>query len=123
MHDWFIAQSAAAFGRILFVPEALVSYRQHGDNAIGASTRGMAGRLLRAVAMPSRAKARIRVNDTQAACLLESYGESLPAPQRKIIEDYLAIARRPKPLRPFLLQRGASLLQDPTLRLGQYLLT
>jgi glycosyltransferase involved in cell wall biosynthesis len=39
MHDWWLAQCAAAFGHIHFVPEALVLYRQHGNNLVGA--RGM----------------------------------------------------------------------------------
>jgi rhamnosyltransferase len=36
MHDWWLAQCAAAFGEVHFVPEALVLYRQHGRNAVGA---------------------------------------------------------------------------------------
>lgn len=36
-HDWWVAAVAAATGRILFVPEPLVRYRQHGRNAVGAT--------------------------------------------------------------------------------------
>ena len=41
MHDWFIALTAAAFGRIIPIPAALADYRQHGTNAMGASTSGL----------------------------------------------------------------------------------
>jgi len=36
MHDWWLALVAAAFGTIHFVPQQLVRYRQHGQNALGA---------------------------------------------------------------------------------------
>ena len=36
MHDWWLALCAAAFGKIFYVSDALVCYRQHGSNKIGA---------------------------------------------------------------------------------------
>ena len=123
MHDWFLAQTAAAFGKIVFVPQPLVSYRQHGDNAIGASRTGIPGRLLRALAMPKAAKKRIQVNYTEAQSLLDSYGDSLPAEAQAILQAFLAIPRAWKPRRPFLLKKGGYLMQNRTLRIGQYILT
>lgn len=37
MHDWWVAQCAAACGVIGFLPDAAVRYRQHGANQIGAA--------------------------------------------------------------------------------------
>ena len=36
MHDWWLALCAGYFGRLAFIPEKLVKYRQHGANTIGA---------------------------------------------------------------------------------------
>ncbi len=36
MHDWWLAMVATAFGELVFIDEALVHYRQHGRNTIGA---------------------------------------------------------------------------------------
>ena len=36
MHDWWLGLVAAAFGEIAFLPEQLVEYRQHDNNALGA---------------------------------------------------------------------------------------
>ncbi|MEE4190787.1 MAG: glycosyltransferase family 2 protein [Halieaceae bacterium] len=36
MHDWWLALLCAAAGRLEHCPEALVDYRQHADNAVGA---------------------------------------------------------------------------------------
>lgn len=38
MHDWWLALCAGYFGRLAFVPDKLVKYRQHSDNAIGAKS-------------------------------------------------------------------------------------
>jgi glycosyltransferase involved in cell wall biosynthesis len=36
MHDWWLALVAAGCGRVEYLPEATVLYRQHSNNAIGA---------------------------------------------------------------------------------------
>lgn len=36
MHDWWLALVVSAFGHIDYIDEALVEYRQHGRNTIGA---------------------------------------------------------------------------------------
>ena len=38
MHDWWMALCAGYFGRLAFMPETLVKYRQHGGNTIGAKS-------------------------------------------------------------------------------------
>ena len=36
MHDWWIALVAARFGRIVYIEQSTMKYRQHDDNSIGA---------------------------------------------------------------------------------------
>lgn len=36
MHDWWLALCAAHFGKLRHLPDALVRYRQHAANAVGA---------------------------------------------------------------------------------------
>lgn len=36
MHDWWLGLMAASFGKISYIDEALVIYRQHGKNLLGA---------------------------------------------------------------------------------------
>jgi rhamnosyltransferase len=38
MHDWWLTLCAGYFGRLAFLPENLVKYRQHDDNTIGAKS-------------------------------------------------------------------------------------
>ena len=36
MHDWWASLVAAAFGEVVHLDRATISYRQHGDNSVGA---------------------------------------------------------------------------------------
>lgn len=36
MHDWWLSLVASAFGRLIYLSQPLVEYRQHGRNTIGA---------------------------------------------------------------------------------------
>jgi hypothetical protein len=38
MHDWWLGLFAAFFGRLEFLPQCLVKYRQHSKNVIGAKS-------------------------------------------------------------------------------------
>lgn len=38
MHDWWLALIAACRGKILFIPEVKVMYRQHSSNVLGAKS-------------------------------------------------------------------------------------
>jgi rhamnosyltransferase len=39
MHDWWLALLALAYGKIVYVEQPLVRYRQHGKNVIGVQSR------------------------------------------------------------------------------------
>ena len=39
MHDWWLALIAATYGRIAYLPEPTVLYRQHAHNQVGAKSR------------------------------------------------------------------------------------
>jgi rhamnosyltransferase len=80
MHDWWLAQCAAALGTIRVLPEATVQYRQHGANAIGS--RGFAQLYWDAVRNPRRWWAQGGANFADAGwqiCELAARLEALPA--------------------------------------------
>ncbi len=39
MHDWWLIQVASLFGRIGYIDEPTIAYRQHGSNQVGAISR------------------------------------------------------------------------------------
>ncbi|MGH7508229.1 MAG: glycosyltransferase family 2 protein [Gemmatimonadales bacterium] len=50
MHDWWLALCAVASGRVVYLPEPTVRYRQHGQNAQGS--RGWRSAVIKALRRP-----------------------------------------------------------------------
>jgi len=121
MHDWFIALTAASFGKIAFVNEPLTRYRQHDGNAIGASSRSLLQRALSALGQQQEARRRIRLTYTHAKVFRKLYGEELPLPALSIVNAYLATEHMRKIPRLLSVRRLGCLMQNPVTRLGQML--
>ena len=121
MHDWFLALTAAAFGRIVFIPEPLVSYRQHGSNVMGASAAGQVRRGVRALSQWEKGKARIALTYDHTRAFREACGDALPDVARRCIDGYLATQPMGKLRRVLAVRRGGYTMQSPITRAGQLL--
>lgn len=83
MHDWWLALVASAFGHLDYIDDALVEYRQHGRNTIGAreyqrEERGsFVGRL-----MDTQHDAAFRMTAKQARAFMKKYASTLSVKQR-----------------------------------------
>ena len=121
MHDWFIALTAAAFGRISFVDRPLTRYRQHEGNKIGASGRSLLSRGAAALKNRKEAKRRILLTYTHTKVFRKLYGNELPAQAREITEAYLATQHMRKIPRVLAVRRMGCVMQSPVTRLGQIL--
>lgn len=69
-HDMWLALTAAAFGKLIFIPGATMLYRQHGGNAIGARQLSMAG-------LRGNAGRVMRENIRQAECFYARYADAM----------------------------------------------
>ncbi len=98
MHDWWLAECAAARGSIGFIPDATILYRQHASNQIGAG--GVLGNFnfLQATGRKRLARSwRTAVNTTwQARALHERLRErGGAAATLDLVEAYSRIAEQP----------------------------
>ena len=121
MHDWFIALTAAAFGRIAFVSRPLTGYRQHGGNEIGASAGSLLARGLAALKNRQEAKRRILLTYTHTKVFRKLYGDELPEQAQKIVDGYLSTQHMRKIPRVLAVRRMGCVMQSPVTRIGQIL--
>lgn len=98
MHDWWLVIYAAAFGQIVHVPEKLMKYRQHGDNAVGAKDLS-SGRYIR-THMNGRV---LRENCgnllKQAAGFYRCYGDMMDEGTRQVFTRFMTLRSHSKPVR------------------------
>ena len=95
MHDWWLALVASAFGRISYIESALVLYRQHGTNAVGAKeyikTKLTPARVIRRVFNRKRNPMLYDVSK-QALAFRQVYGEQLGFKQKCLLTMAQALA-------------------------------
>lgn len=84
MHDHWVSLIAAVFGHIAYVPEAMVLYRQHGDNVFGVERSGFRRILFRIKKGVACARNRLNEHLDQAAVFAERFGDDTPVAFRKI---------------------------------------
>jgi hypothetical protein len=107
MHDHWLALCASVFGRIGVEPRALVLYRQHGENAIGAVTEGklplmkMFMNFVRGRGEPIPWGDLLR----QPRSFFLAYGNEMPHGAATLLADLLSVPGRNAFMRRWLLLR------------------
>ncbi len=91
MHDWWFALVAAAFGRIGFVNEPTILYRQHNDNSVGAKNANSIFYLLKRVTQIQEVKKTFTSTYLQAKCFIDSYQNELPDYALRICKKYIEL--------------------------------
>lgn len=89
MHDWWLALLASGFGSVIYLDQQTISYRQHGDNSVGAYRPN-----LKHLIKEIKAKRRTE-NKTlaQAALFKELYYKNLPKKIANQLDAYLRIPK------------------------------
>ncbi|MBQ8994234.1 MAG: glycosyltransferase family 2 protein, partial [Oscillospiraceae bacterium] len=95
MHDWWFALCASAFGKIAFLREPTMRYRQHGDNSVGAYDAGSLSASAKKLANKEKVR---RIYDSmfaQAECFAEYYKDHLSDEQFKTCKAYGSLLKKP----------------------------
>ena len=82
MHDWWLALLASACGRTGYLSEAIIDYRQHGNNSVGAKNVRSASYLWQRLRSKKMRKA------LSAQAFLECYGDLLTQEQTDLLTAF-----------------------------------
>lgn len=93
MHDWWLALTAAAFGKIVFLDKSTVKYRQHAGNEIGAVDTRSTGYLKKNLSNIARLQKRIKDTYMQAAAFYDIYWSELSPRNEEIVRAYSEFIR------------------------------
>lgn len=89
MHDWWLALIAAVFGKIFYISEATIYYRQHGKNTLGAKKWSWKY-CLELFFKYNEVKGRMLKAEQQAKAFLELYqaDNNVSGENKKILDSY-----------------------------------
>jgi len=88
MHDHWLSLLAAATGRIVYLPETTMKYRQHAQNFYGATRYGIDYLIKRTLAGPGVARQRFYQNVKQAKAFEQCFEGILDSRDREILKDF-----------------------------------
>jgi len=88
MHDWWMAAVAARFGRVIYLDQSTMLYRQHGKNSVGAKNVGSVKYMMEEVLSLSQLRQTIGNKKRQARRFLETYFSSLDQEEIRFLQDY-----------------------------------
>lgn len=121
MHDWWLALIAAAFGRIGWIAEPTVLYRQHNANQVGAKDARKFSYNWQRFCDQLASRDILRDTYRQAACFQEIYGKQLDLPIQYMIETFSKLSSYPKIKRIYCLFRYGFWKSGILRKLGQIL--
>ena len=94
MHDWWMALTAAGFGTISFVPQALYQYRQHGDNSLGAGTKAGVQQAAERLNRQKEIEKNYQLMFGQADAFLWQFCDRMTGTQKETLTAFLKLQRQ-----------------------------
>lgn len=95
MHDWWIAMMASSFGKIVYIDEPLMFYRQHGKNDTGAKKYNFryVWKTLLTKLLSGQYQSKLHKYINQSKAFLALYGKELNENDRKMLEEFSAFEK------------------------------
>lgn len=118
MHDWWIALHAMSFGKIVYIDEPMVRYRQHGRNEVGAKDTKSFSYWVKQLSRIKILQVQLYRTYEQAQIFSEIAFEN----DQSVAKAYASLAKRRKLMRILGLIKGGFMKNTWIRRLGQFIL-
>lgn len=92
MHDWWLALSAACIGKISYLDEALILYRQHSKNTLGARNALSFEVLKKRIGNKTAVQENYRLMYAQAEELLKKYNPD--ASKKRLLKEFTGMQKK-----------------------------
>lgn len=102
MHDWWLALCCVFAGHVMAIPDALIDYRQHGGNDVGASRWSLYQRLLARLRPEGRNggyRLFLKQRLDQASAVTRQIGTGISADNRMLLERFAGLPDQSWPVR------------------------
>lgn len=94
MHDWWIGLLAALFGKNIYLDEATIKYRQHGDNTVGMNKHNTVKRIASRIMHLSKETEIVKKVEHLSIELKKEYPNDFKELQRKYVEGYSLLSKK-----------------------------
>lgn len=118
MHDWWFALIASIYGKIYFLNESTIKYRQHSENVVGATNVNSLGFIIKRVVGKDHVKETINMSIRQAQKLLDDYTD-IPQNMKKVIVGFSKINNLNKLNRQYYVIKNKILKQGTIQKIGE----
>ena len=88
MHDWWLGLAVARFGKIGYLDESTLLYRQHGGNSVGAKRVGSLGHIVNKLTHLKQLRQVILRKKKQAAVFYATYQEQLSGQEAEFLRQF-----------------------------------
>ena len=91
MHDWWMALVAACFGKIEFISEPTILYRQHGNNVVGATNVNSFSFIIQRLTGHVHVRETLDMSMNQAEAFSEYYKKQLSNEQLTTVQKFASL--------------------------------
>ena len=91
MHDWWLTLIATTFGKIKFLNESTIYYRQHSNNVVGATKATSLSFVINRLLHSNHVKKTLNMSIEQAIVFYNEYKNCITKQQREILERFILL--------------------------------